>query len=578
MSPERRARNLTVMKALARTSGRSKNKENRDLLNNMALPFTFNHSTPMKNEQVTDLDVMDQESGSDMFGDGDMYSIAESNSNETVTSTETSNPEVVISKLYDLVPEGSDVGMDDKGDNLEEMEVIVTEDDLDNLKEGENPEAAWKSLEVLDGIAEYEFYRSLEHSKMYLSTSNLLEEIEADLPSTYSLAKPLNHTFHSLTSYRTVTRLARLDKNITCLDDAEKKDFNDVKESAANRMDRLQMEAMVQKAKIKQAEKALLLSRAKKAMEIENLESEKTLLLAHLRFIAATQEIEKIKLLGDTSGKGNFGQITISGMEFVVHDTARNNSEIFICTATEGENVQFSLNQTRIAADGKLYFDEPMKFQNLTKDFVIHVQLHRRIPKETKTPMKTSIMKKLKELTGVNTSHRSILESPSSSHGFACVACAQLRVEHITNRDNERCRLHFAELPLDPVMGDALMVRLKADFNTKTNKTGFLNVFKNTWHRRWYSQTGHFLNSWLYPEDQENEKPPIESIYLSFCRDLVKPADLEVCIRPNSFVLVSGPEKEDVTIYSADSNKEMIKWMRHLNLIIENNNLWKPNV
>lgn len=166
MSPERRARNLTVMKALARTSGRSKNKENRDLLNNMALPFTFNHSTPMKNEQVTDLDVMDQESGSDMFGDGDMYSIAESNSNETVTSTETSNPELVISKLYDLVPEGSDVGMDDKGDNLEEMEVIVTEDDLDNLKEGENPEAAWKSLEVLDGIAEYEFYRSLEHSKM----------------------------------------------------------------------------------------------------------------------------------------------------------------------------------------------------------------------------------------------------------------------------------------------------------------------------------------------------------------------------------------------------------------------------
>lgn len=46
--------------------------------------------------------------------------------------------------------------------------------------------------------------------------------------------------------------------------------------------------------------------------------------------------------------------------------------------------MQFSLNQTRIAADGKLYFDEPMKFQNLTKDFVIHVQLHRRIPKEVK--------------------------------------------------------------------------------------------------------------------------------------------------------------------------------------------------
>lgn len=58
----------------------------------------------------------------------------------------------------------------------------------------------------------------------------------------------------------------------------------------SKRLEYLEMEAMVQKAKAQQAEKALILSKSKKSMAIENLESEKTLLLASrlIAFIMST--------------------------------------------------------------------------------------------------------------------------------------------------------------------------------------------------------------------------------------------------------------------------------------------------
>lgn len=161
--------------------------------------------------------------------------------------------------------------------------------------------------------------------------------------------------------------------------------------------------------------------------------------------------------------------------------------------------------------------------------------------------------------------------------------------------------------PQHPIKGDSIVVIVKTDFNVKSKVSGFLNVFKNTWHRRWFSQTGYFLNSWLYPEDHEDGKvrlksikinviidlslsifniqlshtcvlvqPLIESIYLPACTEKVKPADMELCIRPHSFVITLGSQKQ--ILFSADSNKDMMKWINHLNLIIEHIQLWKPNV
>lgn len=58
-------------------------------------------------------------------------------------------------------------------------------------------------------------------------------------------------------------------------------------------------------------------------------------------------------------------------------------SETFICTAREKEQVLASCRLNK-STDGKLCFDEPLKFQNLSKDFVICIELFKRRNKEVR--------------------------------------------------------------------------------------------------------------------------------------------------------------------------------------------------
>ncbi|EEB13125.1 conserved hypothetical protein [Pediculus humanus corporis] len=565
MTPEKRARNLCVMKALSRDSMRlNKNKENENPLNNNTTPFNLKHSTPIKYRKITDSNYPERISPVDI-------NTTDSENFLEKKKKDPDEPKLVFAKIYELTPNGETNVIEtttttttttSRNDysKSSEFEIIVPEKKLQNGElNSRKKESNWKSLNVLNDVAEYEFCKSLEQSKLCLSTSNLLEEIEADLPSHYSLAKPLNHTFHSLESYRTVTRLARNDKNLTTIDYVETDvDEGDEKVLLLKKLDFLEMEATIQKAKIRQAQKAMTLSKNKKSMDVEYFECEKTLLLSGLRLNAALQEMERLKRSQGTANgcfKDNYGQVTIREIVFYVDDVTLNK-------------------------DGKLYFDQPMKFQNLNKDFVINIQLYKRRGKEGKEPKKIFLMKKLKELAG-NTLQKTITTSSvGEKHDFECVASTRLKLENVSNRKQDKCVLKFSEPPQHPVMRDALVLYLKTDFNVETKDAfGFLNVFNNScWQRWWFSQSGYYLNSWLYPEDEENNKVPVYSLHLPSCTEKVKIADLEVCIRPHSFVVVTGPpnNKEEI-LFSAESNKDMIKWMNHLNLIIECVRLWKPN-
>ena len=119
--------------------------------------------------------------------------------------------------------------------------------------------------------------------------------------------------------------------------------------------------------------------------------------------------------------------------------------------------------------DGKLYFDQPMKFQNLNKDFVINIQLYKRRGKEVnwerfspltlrkiiimilllfqgKEPKKIFLMKKLKELAG-NTLQKTITTSSvGEKHDFECVASTRLKLENVSNRKQDKCVLKFSEV------------------------------------------------------------------------------------------------------------------------------------
>ena len=71
------------------------------------------------------------------------------------------------------------------------------------------------------------------------------------------------------------------DKNSTTIDYVETDvDEGDEKVLLLKKLDFLEMEATVQKAKTRQAQKAMTLSKNKKSMDVEYFESEKTLFLS----------------------------------------------------------------------------------------------------------------------------------------------------------------------------------------------------------------------------------------------------------------------------------------------------------
>lgn len=71
--------------------------------------------------------------------------------------------------------------------------------------------------------------------------------------------------------------------------------------------------------------------------------------------------------------------------------------------------------------------------------------------------MKECIMKKLKELASSNF-HKSIMNSPSSNHGFVCVACAKLRLEDIARREKGKCRLYFTKVGFRLLINNLLAI------------------------------------------------------------------------------------------------------------------------
>lgn len=74
-----------------------------------------------------------------------------------------------------------------------------------------------------------------------------------------------------------------------------------------------------------------------------------------------------------------------------------------------------------------------------------------------------------------------------------------------------------------------------------------------------------------------NFQNSIDSIFLPSCSDEVKQVGLDVCIRPNSFC-VTIAEKNMQLLFSADSHKEMLDWIKHLNLVIHHFKVWKPEI
>lgn len=174
MSPERRARNLSVMKALTQASMKIKNKENEDPLNNnKAPPFICKHSTPLKNQRIADLDSMVPISQAEITASDDAIIPLDSYLGVTKNKEASSEPELVIAKVYDLTSKANGI-IPQQAKEKQKVEnkssvikvVVTKEGEVEKLKSLKKYDADSTPNEALDTIAEIEFFKGLEQSKL----------------------------------------------------------------------------------------------------------------------------------------------------------------------------------------------------------------------------------------------------------------------------------------------------------------------------------------------------------------------------------------------------------------------------
>ncbi|EDV36674.1 uncharacterized protein Dana_GF11828, isoform A [Drosophila ananassae] len=124
-------------------------------------------------------------------------------------------------------------------------------------------------------------------------------------------------------------------------------------------------------------------------------------------------------------------------------------------------------------------------------------------------------------------------------------------------------------------LGPGIAITGRVDLRLpKTRFSGYLNVQdprnQHHWNRRWCSLDGLELSVWQHEHNLENETP-IFSLELpgrgKFC---VEAAPRDLCARARSFLL-QGKESdyESGVFFAADTQAELLEWLRHLNEALE---------
>ncbi|KAL0279009.1 UNVERIFIED_CONTAM: hypothetical protein PYX00_000657 [Menopon gallinae] len=419
--------------------------------------------------------------------------------------------------------------------------------------------------------------KSVEYSNLSsipnISTSNLLEEIEADLPSSYSLANMLDHTFHSITNLRTCARLSRVGTNLAPTDESTRKVKNS-ESDINNHLKYLQKQAFIQKTIIDQADKAVKLCKVrKKQFDPEDLETLKILLLAKLRYDVINLELQNFKLNGRDWKEDHFGEISISEVYFTVNDMPESESGHFVFIAFHKEHFFASHIEGNIR-NGKLHFPVSFKFECLNQNFIVYLELYKLTWKvKSKEQSKAFDLRKLKTMASQFASKESVHNG--DQRDFFCVGSATLRLNDVKRREGGKVMVDFHTV--HSYFGKKLNLNLRVCAYLNSRMNGFLNVFKNTfWHRMWCCQSDYYLHFWTYPEDKDNGKAPVDSIFLPRCRQSVLPVSMDVCIRPHSFTILFKGHENDLLL-SASSNREMMNWISHLEAAIRHFEAWAPD-
>jgi len=208
--------------------------------------------------------------------------------------------------------------------------------------------------------------------------------------------------------------------------------------------------------------------------------------------------------------------------------------------------------------------------------------------------------------THSSTSSSMIPPSPGGPTAIRSSSFALIGRCCITKTDVNETSFELSNVPfLSPLVGQ-LKCEISSTYNSPTERRGFLTMFEDVgglgaWRRRWCVLRCGELFSWQYPDDENTQKQPLDSIHLCRCRsDVVKPVDRIKCARPNVLEFVSERRRRRndkdtlitnihgsfVTIkhwLAADSKQERDLWISDINTSLSDVREWqldalKPNL
>lgn len=340
----------------------------------------------------------------------------------------------------------------------------------------------------------------------------------------------------------------------------------------------------------------------------EQVEGERTLLIATHRRQAALNEIQRLKVEGTirptvpgASKVQESGSLTISAITLPLKiDHARNINEDmcahFLCLVRHLDTVIATPVVQTETGDSCVRFPSTLKLDNLYSDFKITIEVYSLetraeiLPHEVKYHIyngghnngssggKKGGSKTPKKF--LKQENRLIMPSVQSPAGPSAVRTSSFALNGyviFSLKEINRQQFTLNKVPKTSPLEARLQMHVGCELSVNVEHRGFLTMFEDVsgfgaWHRRWCLLKGDTLSYWKYPDD-EKKKTPIGSLELQeVSTKTVGLVARDICARPNTFLLetVRPAQSNDVESLKVGRHGSLttIRYVNHYDSII----------
>ncbi|KAK0181653.1 hypothetical protein PV327_003921 [Microctonus hyperodae] len=158
----------------------------------------------------------------------------------------------------------------------------------------------------------------------------------------------------------------------------------------------------------------------------------------------------------------------------------------------------------------------------------------------------------------------------------------------------------LSALPPESMLQGTIDLKLNSKLHLSVFHQGFLNYGNEAggsavWNRKWCALRGHTLMFWNYPKDQEDKKPPLVMIDLIYCiSNKIAPINRSLCAKPRTLLIETVRARTEMDenslmvechegctiirhLLSYDSTRELVDWMSKLNHVVTVLREWNIN-